>query len=442
MLMDINNLWDTAVEGTVLSAQASDGVDKRPSVDSVNSWNASADTSIDRGNDVAAAESGVHASVNMGHVSQCQKVQQDLKESVEEHVHDVSHEKMPHGKCQVVNVQPHVKSPNVLAVRSESDSKPACVTSLIRDHHVASAEAPELSWQDPGRRCGKDELGATCRDQDRLRKEQVWPDLSGGLHGSGVDTVHCVSIRGKRQSGTPTLSAIREDAPRRGRSRTRTHSAQNQCQDSGQEKSWPINHGKAGGDRGRVRLGANVSPYPEPERNGKPNESHGRSTGTGDQPHPECLSPRSLDSAKSRAVESHHVDDTVPLSAPEQDMLIGDIFAGQVDYVFESGPPHEKSYHQQCQRLVGIIRKELQSVQQIIRRSSKRTHLFEVMCASDSELARQCQNMGKHARRFGLQQADLSTPAGRKNLFAHLIAENPEHYGTPPNADHGVDGQP
>eukprot|EP00435_Cladocopium_sp_Y103_P057326 s532_g19.t1 len=66
MLMDINNLWDTAAEGTVLSTHAIDGADKRPSVGSVESWNAPVDTTVDRGNDVAASES--QTSANMSHV--------------------------------------------------------------------------------------------------------------------------------------------------------------------------------------------------------------------------------------------------------------------------------------------------------------------------------------------------------------------------------------
>ena len=53
-------------------------------------------------------------------------------------------------------------------------------------------------------------------------------------------------------------------------------------------------------------------------------------------------------------------------------------------------------------------------------RSQKNALLFEVFCGRDSQLAKQCLQMGSHAERFGYEQGDLHTKAGRSNLFSKL----------------------
>lgn len=113
------------------------------------------------------------------------------------------------------------------------------------------------------------------------------------------------------------------------------------------------------------------------------------------------IQPKTSDSAEDRTVESSHLD-TLGLTSEEKQSVVAELFAGDVDFEFAPAQENSKTYHQECQRLVAKIRQELQGVQQIIKRKSKKVHLYEVMCSAESELAKQCQNMGKAVRRFGL----------------------------------------
>ena len=97
--------------------------------------------------------------------------------------------------------------------------------------------------------------------------------------------------------------------------------------------------------------------------------------------------------------------DAEGLTSKDREHALHEIFAGTVDFEFASTSRHGSTYHQECQRLVTKIRKELYGAQQIVKRSNtKTTHLFELMCSADSEMSKQCQNMGNNSRRFGLAQ--------------------------------------
>ena len=89
----------------------------------------------------------------------------------------------------------------------------------------------------------------------------------------------------------------------------------------------------------------------------------------------------------------------------------------------------QETHMAECNRLIRQFRKEFKQAQTVLHppKTKKRCVLFEVMCSSQSELTRQCTQLNVHARRFGREQGDLSTTSGRKNLFAHLIIEQPEH---------------
>ena len=86
-----------------------------------------------------------------------------------------------------------------------------------------------------------------------------------------------------------------------------------------------------------------------------------------------------------------------------------------------------QSVSQKCSTLLSMFRKELSQAKKFIRPKDKSSFLFEVMCSENSELTRQCWMQNLKARRFGLREGDLRTKASRQNLFAHVVAERPEH---------------
>ena len=107
-------------------------------------------------------------------------------------------------------------------------------------------------------------------------------------------------------------------------------------------------------------------------------------------------------------------------------MVSDEYFAGSLDYD-HAGFQQQKNYQRECQRLIAKFRKELRDVQHVIKPGRHKSTLFEVMCSHDSELTRQCQQLGYKARRFGLVEGDLNTTHARRKLFAHLISERPDH---------------
>ena len=151
------------------------------------------------------------------------------------------------------------------------------------------------------------------------------------------------------------------------------------------------------------------------------------SPGTGDLSPSAVVNTRSSDSAKSRDVGN--TDRTSePLMSAELNVQGCEEFPVEMlDFEFATSTTEVPTFQKECQRLIHCIRKELSSVQQIIRPTGKRVKLYEIMCGPESELTKQCHNLGGQARRFGLFSGDLGTAAGRRKLFAYLCAEQPEH---------------
>ena len=116
-------------------------------------------------------------------------------------------------------------------------------------------------------------------------------------------------------------------------------------------------------------------------------------------------------------------------------MLGAECFAfenlGREDLDFDFKMPqesvHAQTYVAECNRLIRKFETELQQAQKIIKPRAAGVFLFEIMCSSDSELTRQGLMQDLRCKRFGLEQGDLRTVHGRRNLFAHLIADRPEH---------------
>ena len=70
---------------------------------------------------------------------------------------------------------------------------------------------------------------------------------------------------------------------------------------------------------------------------------------------------------------------------------------------------------------------KFQKVLKVVKPKQQRSFLFEVMCSKESELTRQSLQQGLITKRFGYAEGDLSTEIGRRNLFCHLVRDNPKH---------------
>ena len=78
-------------------------------------------------------------------------------------------------------------------------------------------------------------------------------------------------------------------------------------------------------------------------------------------------------------------------------------------------------------RLRTGYRRELREVVQHTRPGKSNLDLLEVFCYADSQLTTQGRRLGMRAERFGLEQGDLMTAEGRKQLFALVARDKPSH---------------
>ena len=201
-----------------------------------------------------------------------------------------------------------------------------------------------------------------------------------------------------------------------------TGPSQGTSHDCGEEQSMPIDEGKSTGLCELIP----TQPVGSHQRDQHPAGPHGPDGG---DPPRSCAPPSKPD--RERAAVDASEGGTRPLDAETRMNLEAECFASQQlgKAEFDFNVTDQETHMAECNRLIRQFRKELKQAQIVLQPSKtrKRCVLFEVMCSPQSELTRQCTQLNVHARRFGREQGDLSTTSGRKNLFAHLIIEQPEH---------------
>ena len=153
-----------------------------------------------------------------------------------------------------------------------------------------------------------------------------------------------------------------------------------------------------------------------PEHHGKCHQFHppapradGPSTST-----PECLEQR------------------MPVDAAAADMF-GFLAAGDLSHdcdQHENLSSHSCVERQRFWKLVNKYEKELMSMTAEIKHSTtsqRKLDVLEVFCGPNSQLTKQCNNLGYYAERLGYAQCDLQSPEGRTMLFKGLLQKRPEN---------------
>ena len=100
---------------------------------------------------------------------------------------------------------------------------------------------------------------------------------------------------------------------------------------------------------------------------------------------------------------------------------------GRKMFDFEFQGQKQPEYNRIYLSYLQQFRAEYQNIASIIKPSSKRAFMFEIMCSKESELTRQGMQQGLSVKRFGLAEGDLRTKTGRRNLFCHIAKDRPEH---------------
>ena len=98
--------------------------------------------------------------------------------------------------------------------------------------------------------------------------------------------------------------------------------------------------------------------------------------------------------------------------------------AGEIDSFCHSIPNnHQAKFWEH----VEMIEAELTQMSKIVKPSAKKLDLLEVFCSQNSSLTNQVNQLGGSAKRFGLDQGDLTKPDGRRELFSILIRHQPHN---------------
>ena len=411
MLMNINDLWETDFAAMTVTVNASTHGDNRPDVSCQLPESKTFARSTEQSSRAAAGE------VFEGPPNQ--HFDEDFQTLVVPPRVDSAVENM----CMDNNV----------VVGSKPSHQQSCAASNTCGSHVIARSVSDLPCQERWRESRKPDTGSISWPENRLRKSQDESDLRGGFPRPGVDKLHGVQIREERQASSSEVPSLCETAnPVRAEHSPEEQRCQNsRHQDQGEEPRCDLAHGDASGGRGGLRVGRDVHPPSEAQgrdlsRGGESSQPHGGSPGPSDFSSSTALYPRSTDSGQGRTSAVDQLQ-TSEESAREFEAMVSDeYFAGSLDYD-HAGFQQQKNYQRECQRLIVKFRKELRDVQHVIKPGRHKSTLFEVMCSHDSELTRQCQQLGYKARRFGLAEGDLNTTHARRKLFAHLISERPDH---------------
>ena len=303
-----------------------------------------------------------------------------------------------------VSCSPNTDSPHVAERQVEGIPKPPGEERKGADQSCS----PGRVEGDVNRRDGQ--------PQSPIRRSQSGTDVCRSLSGCKVDQLCDFSLREQLETRTQGVCELRESP----------------CGDRAQSCQNPEEGKFRDGSSGNVGA-KHRSPSGEPSsrsvQTGESPQSSGRGDGRSDRaPATPSNEPTySMDNGEGRANPTLSESEVKALSTAAE---IAQVLN---DQKFDFEPirdPKTMTFMRKVQKLKQEFWQELHEISKVILKKRKKTFLFEVMCSPQSEITRQCLKFDMEAKRFGLDQGDLSKKDGRKNLFAHLIAEEPDHVWT------------
>ena len=327
--------------------------------------------------------------------------------------------------------------PGQLSVRPQTRKPPPCKPS---DHVLLEPEAERVHpGGEEGGREGRNpenranDSASAPRAQDLIRQSKAGTVVRTGIPGSILDEVVHPDVRNKPQAGASKVHSIRHVEA--GRINALCPESSPGPQQAGESPLEPFcardrkpssrdlgGNGRSMGDCGERSHHEAVRP---PARDGPTTESHRKCI----DGHPQA--PRGSDvsalgrsadlgPSQARTTVSSEIEHMCNLSELSQK-------SHQEAFAFDFQKDHEQTYNRLCQYWTQKFRSEVQKVLKVVKPKQQRSFLFEVMCSKESELTRQSLQQGLTTKRFGYAEGDLSTEIGRRNLFCHLVRDNPKH---------------
>ena len=182
---------------------------------------------------------------------------------------------------------------------------------------------------------------------------------------------------------------------------------------------------EASEDRGFRDSGGHSCPSDSPAQPGKCDAAHDRAdvARTNDK---SCHDPR-----RSSGNCNHRMGRSLEQLSNDNDLNCHwALKAGEIDSFCESSPNKER---QHFWGLVRKMEKELSQTAAIIKpKPAASIDLLEVFCSDHNKLTSQVSQLGGQAKWFGLNQGDLMTSKGRRELFVLVIRHRPPHIWVSP----------
>lgn len=322
------------------------------------------------------------------------------------------------------------ESPNPQILPQEQSSDPSFHPSVICN---VAGRPPSQSSDSSG--TPTDSRHATGRHggiAPGVRPETCGQKVPGHLgHRPGVDHLGHIPLREEHKEGTSDFHDVcREES---GRTReTRWHSGENGHRSSADTSSSNID--QAQGDDAPSQDQRCFINSTADSRDGRRGLRPDRISGV-------CGGPSSSNGTSSRCGhiaakdasygECSHADHEPP-SDPTVRAEGSECFhltAGDVDQEFDSPTQHFGNRLTERKRYLQLVlkySKELEECEKHVTRGQKKINALEVYSGPQSQLTQQVNNVGLKGERFGYQQGDLKTQAGRYLLFTKIIEGQPE----------------
>ena len=260
---------------------------------------------------------------------------------------------------------------------------------------------------------------------DHVVSKALLPECQNRTSSHGVlHRVQDRTCRARRKTGLDDHSNIvKSDAKLRGSWEVIAPQSQSQASTGVMPRDSDRASRASGLGNGRCRT---VREHGSPDRtqsDGSPSEHHGECH----QFHPPA--PRA-DGPSTSTPEC--LEQRIPVDAAAADMF-GFLAAGDPSHdcdQHENLSSHSCAERQRFWKLVHKYEKELMSMAAETKTSTisqKRLDVLEVFCGPNSQLTKQCNNLGYNAERLGYAQCDLQNSEGRTMLFKSLLQKRPEN---------------
>ena len=353
-----------------------------------------------------------------------------------------SHRDVPHETFQTETIAPESKLSESITPPCEAlQPKSSQVVSVLRSHGTCHSNEPLVQERGDDRDRGPD-LGGAGSMHGQLRQGSYGQDVSRGVDERGQvapvggPDIPCLtqsrastsdqicSAQGSQLGGRDVVreshrisevrAGVREEDGTSGSNARDADKGEAQEPAHGDQVSGPGIDGQDGASRGALR-GVGIHRAPDRGHGGVEPGGGGPLLEDGQHGGPVAADRAALPDSPATMSLSNCAE--AFLSAGDHDS----------DYKDIAQTIYRNPEKMLIDRLRTLYRRELREIAQHTRPGKSNLDLLEVFCYADSQLTLQGRRLGMRSERFGLEQGDLMTAEGRKQLFTIVVRDQPAH---------------